>query len=265
MNYTLRTNRKYAESGNKKPPSKEDRNRQFEIISDLREEYTANGHAIISIDTKKRELVGNFKNNGSVYGTKADDVLDHDFRSDAKGVAIPYGVYDVTRNHGSIYVGTTFDTAEFAAENLKRWWLDVGRNYYDTDAPKLLILADCGGSNGARLRLWKRSLERVLCDQLGLQIRVCHYPPGTSKYNPIEHRLFSEISKNWAGQPLREYETILKYLRTTKTQTGLTVRAKLVTKTYRKGIRIPDKEFKKMRFQPSDTLPKWNYSILPNI
>jgi hypothetical protein len=262
MDYSLRSNRKYLESaGSKNPPSKEARNQQFETIEKLRKEYTSAGCAIISVDTKKRELIGNFKNDGSTYELRPEDVLDHDFPSDATGVAIPYGIYDVTRNHGSVYVGTTFDTGEFAVDCIKKWWLDVGRKYYSES--KILILADCGGSNGARLRLWKRSLETVLCNQLGLHIRVCHYPPGKSKYNPIEHRLFSEISKNWAGRPLRNYPTMLNYLRTTKTKTGLRVRAKLISKTYRKGIKIPDKEFKKLRFETSEILPKWNYSINP--
>ena len=153
MNYSLRSNRKYVESHSKNPPSKEDRNQQFEIIQELREEYSLNGYAIISIDTKKRELIGNFKNNGSTYEEDPEDVLDHDFPSDAEGIAIPYGIYDVTRNHGSVYVGATFDTGEFAADNIKRWWMDVGRHHYNHAQPKILILADCGGSNDARLRL----------------------------------------------------------------------------------------------------------------
>ena len=260
MDYSLRKNRKYLESGSKNS-SKKDRDLQFKTIERLRKEYTEAGCAVISIDTKKRELIGNFKNDGSTYRQHPEDVLDHDFPSDATGVAIPYGKYDINRNHGSIYVGYSFDTAEFAVDCIKSWWLEVGQNYYKGE--KILILADCGGSNGARLRLWKKSLEKVLCDQLGLHIRVCHYPAGKSKYNPIEHRLFSEISKNWAGEPLRSYTTMLNYIRTTKTETGLKVRARMVKKSYRKGIKITDKEFKKLRFKPSETLPKWNYSISP--
>ena len=241
MDYSLRRNRKYLESGNKNPPSKEDRDLQFQTIDRLRKEYTSAGYAVISIDTKKRELIGNFKNDGSTWRQHPDDVFDHDFPSDATGVAIPYGIYDTNRNHGSVYIGYSFDTGEFAVDCIKNWWLEVGRNHYRE--PKILILADCGGSNGARLRLWKKALEKVLCDQLGLHIRVCHYPPGKSKCNPIEHRLFSEISKNWAGQPLRSYTAMLNYIRTTKTKTGLKVRARMITKTYKKGIRITDKEF----------------------
>lgn len=263
MNYSLRVNRKYLESGNKNPPSKKIRDEQFANIRELRERFAFEGHAIISVDSKKRELVGNFKNRGEAYGEEAVKVLDHDFPSDAQGHALPYGVYDVQGNHGSVFVGTSHDTAQFAVDNIKRWWLEVGRRRYEQPHPKLLILADCGGSNGARLRLWKAQLERVLCDSCGLSVSVSHFPPGASKYNPIEHRLLCEISKNWAGCPLRDYKTILNHIRTTKTKTGLRVRAKLVTKYYPTGIRISDKEFKRLRFEPSDTLPKWNYVIDP--
>ena len=261
MDYSLRVNRKDLESGNNNPPSKEIRDQQFENIHQLRERFAFEGHAIISVDSKKRELVGNFKNAGQAYGEEARKVFDHDFPSDAQGVALPYGVYDLQRNHGSVYVGTSHDTAQFAVDNIKRWWLEVGRKYYEH--PKLLILADCGGSNGARLRLWKAQLERVLCGHCGVSVTVSHYPPGASKYNPIEHRLLCEISKNWAGCPLRDYQTVLNHIRTTKTKTGLRVRARLVTKHYPTGIRISDKEFKQLRFEPSDTLPKWNYVIDP--
>ena len=261
MGYSLRANRKYLESGNKNPPSKEIRNQQFEFIGELRDRFTFEGHAIISVDSKKRELVGNFKNRGATYVQEADAVFDHDFPSDARGVALPYGVYDIRRNHGSIYVGTSHDTAEFAVDNIKRWWLQIGQKCYRHPHPKLLILADCGGSNGARLRLWKARLEASLCDCCNLSVTVSHYPPGASKYNPIEHRLLCEISKNWAGCPLRNYDTILNHIRTTKTKSGLRVRAKLITKHYKTGLRISDKEFKQLRFEPADILPKWNYSI----
>lgn len=261
MKYSLRVNRKKLESGSKNPPSKETRHQQFENIRALRERFALEGHAIISIDSKKRELVGNFRNNGKTYEEEPEEVLDHDFPSDAEGVALPYGVYDVQRNHGSVFVGTSHDTAQFAVDNIRWWWLELGRKYYQNARSQLLILADCGGSNGSRLRLWKAQLERVLCDQCGLSVTVSHYPPGASKYNPIEHRLLCEISKNWAGCPLRNYETILNHIRTTKTKTGLRVRAKLITKRYETRIKVFEKEFKLLRFKPSDVLPKWNYSI----
>ena len=267
MGYSLRTNRKSLASGNKNPPSKEVRNQQFEYIKKKREEFAKGGHAIISVDTKKRELLGAFKNCGKTYRQEPEEVFDHDFPSDAQGVAIPYGVYDPQRNRGSVFVGTSFDTAEFAVDAIASWWREVGRSHYGSGAagrPKLLILADCGGSNSARTRLWKVQLKKVLCQRHGLEVTVCHYPPGASKWNPIEHRQFSEISKNWAGCPLKTYETILNYIRTTRTESGLRLRANLITKAYKKGIKISNSEFKKIDFQPHETLPGWNYSVFPS-
>ncbi len=261
MGYSLRVNRKKIESGNKNPPPKQVRNQQFEYIGEQRESFAAQGHAIISIDTKKREQVGNFKNNGAVYEENAEEVFDHDFPSDASGVAIPYGIYDTRANRGTVFVGTSYDTPEFAVDCIASWWELIGQHQYE---PKVLILADCGGSNGRRPRLWKWCLQKMLCDRYGLEISVSHYPPGCSKYNPIEHRLFSEISKNWAGRPLRDYETILNYIRTTTTKTGLHVDAQLVPKTYEKGRKISDRDFKHFKetyLKPHETLPNWNYSF----
>jgi len=186
LGYSLRVNRKNIESGNKNPPPKEVRNRQFEYIAEQREHYAAEGRAIISIDSKKRELVGNFKNAGAAYEDEPEEVFDHDFRSDASGVAIPYGIFDSQANHGFVFVGASHDTPEFAVDCIASWWKLIGRRRYE---PKILILADCGGSNSVRARLWKWQLQKVLCDGFGLEVTVSHYPAGCSKYNPIEHRL----------------------------------------------------------------------------
>ena len=264
LGYSLRVNRKKIESGSKNPPTKEVRNQQFEYIGERRERYAAQGHAIISIDTKKREMVGNFKNAGATYQEDAQDVFDHDFLSDASGVAIPYGIYDTRANRGAVFVGTSYDTPEFAVDCIASWWEEIGRHHYE---PKILILADGGGSNGWRPRMWKWQLHKVLCEGCGLKISVSHYPAGCSKYNPIEHRLFSEISKNWAGQPLRNYQTVLNYIRTTATKTGLQVEAEIVTKAYEKGRKISDDEFKifkETHIKSHTTLPNWNYSFAPS-
>jgi hypothetical protein len=166
-------------------------------------------------------------------------------------------------NEGFVCVGTSYDTSEFAVDSIRRWWAQVGSHRY-RQADRILILADCGGSNGYRLRLWKHQLQVAFCDRLGLTVKVCHYPPGASKWNPIEHRLFSFISSNWAGEPLRDYETVLKLLRTSKTSTGLTVRTNLVTKHYSKGIKITNKQMQEVVLKHHTKRPLWNYSILPS-
>lgn len=260
MNFSLRVNRKWLESATK--ISREERNAQFLYIGTLREKFAAEGEPAISVDTKKKELVGNFKNNGRSRGKVAIKVNDHDFRSQADGLAVPYGIYDVRANIGWINVGVSHDTAGFSVEAIVTWWLSDGKKRYP-HAQKLLILADCGGSNGARLRAWKWNIQQELCNRLGLFVTVSHYPPGTSKYNPIEHRLFSEISKNWAGQPLTSFEKILKFIRATRTATGLRVKACLNRKHYEKGQSISDAQMKELKLTKHENLPNWNYTLEP--
>lgn len=206
--------------------------------------------------------MGEFKNPGKSWEQEAVEVNDHDYRSLASGVGIPYGIYDMQANCGTVYVGTSHDTSEFAVDSIEKWWRKEGAKRYPK-ARELLILADGGGSNGSNRRAWKHNLQRSLCDRHSLTVTVAHYPPGTSKWNPIEHRLFSEISKNWAGRPLDSYETILNYIRTTKTSTGLRVRSHLVQKAYKKGIKITDKQMKEISITKDSSLPKWNYTIHP--
>lgn len=255
--YRLRANVK--EQASKKHP---DRDRQFEYIREQRVKHQAAGHPTLSLDTKKKELVGNFKNSGLIWCQTPEVVNIHDFRSTAVGRAVPYGIYDQQHNRGVVYVGQSADTPAFAVDNIVRWcqteWLP-----YFPDATHLMLEADCGGSNSNRSRVWKRDLQAKVADQLGLTITVCHYPSGASKWNPIEHRLFSEISKTWAGCPLRSFDDVLHYIRDTKTQTGLTVEAHLVTQTYETGVKVSDEEMKALNIQFHDVCPQWNYTIYP--
>ena len=223
----------------------------------------AKGHPAISVDTKKRELIGQFKNPGRTWELEPVGVNDHDFRSDAVGVGIPYGVYDQRANHGCVFIGTSYDTPAFAVESIATWWRIEGRGRYP-NANELLITADGGGSNSARARAWKDELQKQLADDHGLTVTVSHYPPGASKWNPIEHRFFCEISKNWAGKPLDSYETAIKYIRQTKTDTGLTACAHLVSKKYEKGVKISDARMKELRLERHATLPQWNYTVRPS-
>jgi hypothetical protein len=231
------------------------------VIKRLRKEFALRGDPIISVDAKKRELVGNFKNAGSSWREKAKETLDHDFRSLAKGVAIPYGLYDPVANRGFVVVGTSRGTAEFAVDCLGTWWRMEGRVRYP-DSKHLLVLADGGGGNGSRCTMWMARLQRF-CDRYRITVTVCHYPPGTSKWNPVEHFLFNHISSNWAGEPLESYERILKFIRTTTTETGLKVRAMLNTKEYRKGVKASEDELKALSIRRHRRLPKWNYTITP--
>ena len=257
LDYRLRVNHKRVSLG-----SGPDRDQQFTYIAEQRVKFAQRGLPIVSIDTKKRELVGNFKNPGTVWGQTPQSVNDHDFRSQADGIAIPYGVYDVGANRGFVVVGTSHDTPDFAADNLVRWWQGEGLERY-RDAAELLVLADSGGSNAPRIRCFKYALQTRLVDRYQLRVTVCHYPSGASKWNPIDHRLFSEISKNWAGQPLRSYETILNYLRTTTTEAGLRVHAQLVEREYPRGVRISNSDFASIALEPHQTQPLRNYTICP--
>lgn len=258
MGFSLRVNHKKRANG-----SPAQRDAQFVYIGELRERFAAQGNPLVSVDTKKKELVGQFKNAGSAWHRQPVLVNDHDFRSDAIGIAIPYGIYDLRANRGTLFVGTSHDTPEFAVDAVERWWRKEGQKRYP-HASHLAILADGGGSNGARCRSWKYHLQRKLCDGHGVNVTVAHYPPGASKWNPIEHRLFSEVSKNWAGRPLDSYETVLKYLRTTTTSTGLRVTAHLVRRTYCKGTRITDSQMREIPIEKHDVHPHWNYTLTPS-
>lgn len=257
MNYSLRVNHKKLSR-----VSPEDRDAQFACIAELRERCVIEGLPLISVDTKKKELVGPFRNSGATWERKPTLVNDHDFRSQAEGIAIPYGIYDLQANQGTVFVGTSYDTPEFAVDSIEKWWRYEGQRRYG-QVERIAILADCGGSNGPTCRAWKYGLHRKLCERHRLKVTVAHYPSGASKWNPIEHRLFSEISKNWAGRPLDSYETILNYIRTTRTTTGLSLQAYLVRKRYQKGIKIPESRMRALPIEKSNKLPKWNYTLSP--
>lgn len=259
MGYSLRVNHKKLARTTKTTPA--DRDAQFAQIAELRQDFAARGLPLISIDTKKKELIGQFKNNGVAWNREPVHVNDHDFPSDALGKAVPYGIYDVLANRGIVFVGTSADTAEFAVDAIEAWWSTEGRSQYD-GATELAILAD-GGSNGANNRAWKLGLYQKMALRHGLTVTVAHYPPGASKWNPIEHRLFSHISKNWEGQPLDSYETMLNYLRTTRTKTGLEVRAYLVDRVYETGVKITDAQMTTINISKMSALPKWNYTLRP--
>jgi hypothetical protein len=238
------------------------RDAQFAYLTAQREHFTAKGWPIVSVDAKHRELVGNYANHGTTWTQEPIAVNAYDFRSEAEGIAIPYGIYDIAANRGSMFVGTSHNTPAFAVDNLAKWWVYDGRRRYP-HANQLLVLADGGGSNGARARAWNHALQHRLCDRHDLTVTVCHYPPGASKWNPVEHRLFSEISKNWAGHPLDSYQTILNYIRTTTTTTGLQVKAYLVTTDYPTGIKTTDQQMHQLQLQPHDTQPARNYTLSP--
>lgn len=260
MDFSLRVNHKKLSSGSKADQG--ERDEQFVYISELKEEFASVCNPIVSVDTKKKEMVGNFKNQGTAWNKEPVLVKDHDFRSESDGMAVPYSVYDVQANRGAVCVGMSSDTAEFAVDSIERWWRSEGKSSYPA-ADHLLILADGGGSNGFRNRAWKTNLQEKLCDRYKIAVTVCHYPTGASKWNPVEHRLHSEITKNWAGRPLDSYETIVNYIRTTKTATGLKVNACLIEKTYETGIKTSDEEMAALSLCPHDTQPKRNYTLHP--
>ena len=240
-----------------------DRNAQFEHINATAEACIDRGIPVISVDTKKKELVGNFKNAGKEWHPEGEpELVDvHDFPQDAIGKAIPYGVYDIGANDGFVSVGVDHDTPVFAVTSIEAWWKQVGVARYPK-ARELFITADAGGSNGYRLRVWKYELQR-LADKLGIAIRVSHFPPGTSKWNKVEHRLFSFISINWRGRPLRTYETVVNLIANTTNRGGLVVRARLDRRRYPIGKKIPNKEFATINLEPDDWHGDWNYVIRP--
>jgi Rhodopirellula transposase DDE domain len=258
LGFSRQFNRK-ADEGSKHP----DRNAQFEHINAKVVAAQAAGQPVISVDTKKKELVGNYKNGGSDYRPKGDPqrVNVHDFVDKELGKAVPYGVYDVAANAGFVSVGITSDTAEFAVEAIRSWLGRMGRQRYPK-AQELTITADCGGSNGARVRLWKVELQK-LADETGLVLHVCHYPPGTSKWNKIEHRMFCHITQNWRGRPLTDRLAIVELIGATATKTGLKVECALDTRTYEKGIKISDAEMEMLNIEGDEFHPEWNYTIKP--
>ena len=260
MGFSLRVNHKKLARVSKTSPV--DRDAQFANIKELRERCAAAHVPLISIDTKKKELIGPFKNPGDAWSREPVAVKDHDFPSEADGKAIPYGIYDVHANRGTVFVGTSIDTPRFAVDSIASWWSTEARDRYP-DADELVILADGGGSNGSQSRVWKHDIYEQLCVRHGITVTVAHYPPGTSKWNPIEHRLFSEISKNWAGRPLDTYETVLSYIRSTSTTKGLQVRAHLVEQQYEKGVKITDALMKALPLTRDEALPRWNYTLQP--
>ena len=258
MDFSLKANRKTIATH-----SSPDRDQQFGIIRGLRESFEATGNPTISVDTKKKELIGVFANSGRVWTREPIVTNDHDFRSDATAIAVPYGLYDVLANTGTVVVGTSSDTPAFAVQSIATWWRHRGRHRY-CDKKNLLILADCGGSNGYRPRAWKFELQN-LADRYNLTVTVAHYPTGASKWNPIEHRLFSEITKNWAGRPLDSLETMLNYIQTTRTNAGLEVRSYADTRTYAKGVKISNADMKALALEKGSQLENWNYTIRPRV
>jgi hypothetical protein len=258
MDYALHVNAKKREAGEGHP----DRGAQFAYIADQRQAFAAAGRPLISVDTKKKELIGNFRNAGRAWGRTPAAVNVHDFLSEAVGRAVPYGIYDVQHNRGTVVVGTSADTPEFAVDAIARWWDSEGAASFP-GAAEILILADAGGSNGYRPRLWKQQLQAQLCDQRGLTVTVCHYPTGCSKWNPIEHRLFGPISLNWAGTPLRTWDTILAYLRGTTTTTDLEVQALLHDKVYEAGRSVTTAAMQALNLEHHALCPHWNYTLRP--
>ena len=241
-----------------------DRNTQFEHLRAQRTLFLEAGLPVISIDTKKKELIGNYKNGGRTWCQEAEKVNIHDFAEDGTIRAVPYGLYDVTHNQGFVWVGTSADTPEFAVDVIAAWWETHGQATYP-QATRLLILADSGGSNGCHPRAWKLYVQERLSDRFGLEVSLCHYPAGCSKWNPIEYRLFSPISINWAGKPLRSLEKMLGYLRATTTCTGLTVKAVLLDRVYKTGQTATDAQMAALSLQRHLVCPRWNYTFQPRM
>jgi Rhodopirellula transposase DDE domain len=258
LDYSLKANRKRLTG-----PAHPDRDRQFRYIARVTKLFLAAGHPVISVDTKKKELIGNFKNPGRTWCQHADEVNAHDFRQDALGLAVPYGIYDLAHNLGYVYVGLSADTPEFAVKAITLWWTQEDRPTFPNEH-KVLILADAGGSNGYRPRLWKQQIQVQLADCFGIEVMICHYPTGASKWNPVEHRLFSYISLNWAGVPLRSFETMLSYIHDTSTETGLKVRPFLVEHEYKTGTKVSNQAMAALNLVRRKVCPNWNYVIKPH-
>ncbi len=260
LHYSLQANAKMREGS-----SHPDRNAQFEYINALAKAFQKRSQPVISVDTKKKELVGDFKNNGSEWQPKnqPEEVRVHDFEDKELGKVTPYGVYDIAKNEGWVTVGTDHDTSDFAIDTILAWWKRMGRHAYP-EAMELLILADSGGSNGSRSRLWKLGVQR-LANETSLKVTVCHFPPGTSKWNKIEHRLFSFITQNWRGRPLVSHEVIVNLIGSTTTKAGLNVKAKLSKKKYETGIKVSNNDFARIKIKPKRFHGDWNYTISSNV
>ena len=258
LGYSLQGNKKTDEGGNDP-----DRNEQFEFINKTALSFMADNTPVISVDCKKKELIGNFKNAGTDWFLegKAPEVKVYDFIDKELGKAVPYGVYDIAKNEGWVSVGISKDTAEFAVNSIRAWWQQMGKEQYPL-ASKLLVTADGGGSNSSRSRLWKKELQ-TLSTELGLEVHVCHFPPGTSKWNKIEHRMFSYITKNWRAKPLESLEVIVNLIANTTTKKGLTIKAKADKNQYEKGIKVDDEALKKINLTNKDFRGDWNYKISP--
>jgi transposase len=257
MGFTLKRNQK-RRGGSQHPG----RDEQFRYIAVRRAAFASAGLPVISVDTKKKELIGDFRNHGRAWCREPIEVNEHDFTSSAECRAVPFGIYDVGRNRGHVRVDISNDTPEFAVTAIAEWWAMEGRAAYP-EAGELLVLADCGGTNGHRHRAWKLSLQEKLCDGMRLTVTVCHYPPGCSKWNPVEHRLFSQISTNWEGRPLRSLEIMLAYIRGTTTRTGLTVTVQLDEATYTKGQKVTTEDMSRLRVKHHDICSDWNYTLSP--
>lgn len=257
MGYSLQVNQKMNQVGDQHP----DRDAQFRHINETAQSYIQGGYPVISVDCKKKENIGNFKNAGAEYAPRKQPtkVLDHDFPLPELGKAAPYGVYDVGANEGYVRVGISADTAQFAVNTVRSWWNEMGCEKYPT-TDRLLITADGGGSNGSRCRLWKTELQKF-ADEAQLDITVCHFPPGTSKWNKIEHRLFSQTTKNWRGRPLETLEVIVNLIASTRTDKGLIVKCKADTSEYQKGIKVTDGELAAVNLFADEFHPNWNYTI----
>lgn len=257
MGYSKQLNQKMLQVGNAHP----NRNDQFEYIEDTSKTYIAEGVPVISIDCKKKENLGNFKNNGTEYRKKGDPrkVLDHDFLIKELGSVAPYGIYDIDKNTGFVNLGVSHDTAAFAVNSIMQWWLHIGKETYP-NAKKLYITCDGGGSNGSRIHLWKAQIAK-LAESTGLEIHISHFPPGTSKWNKIEHKLFCYISKSWAGQPLIDIETVIDLIGSTTTQQGLTVKCILDENEYPTGIKVSDEDYNRINIKRIEPMTEWNYII----
>ncbi|WP_315722350.1 MULTISPECIES: ISAzo13 family transposase [unclassified Bradyrhizobium] len=257
MGYSLRVNWRKRDAGAQHP----DRDEQFKYIAVLKDQYIREQLPVISVDTKKKELIGNFRREGKSWRRQPVETEPH-FASYAKCVAVPFGIYDINKNKGYVTVGTSNNTSAFAVHCLETWWCHHGRSFYPHRS-RLLILADSGGANGYNLRTWKKDLQEKLCDACGLTVTVCHYPPGCSKWNPVEYRLFSHISMNWAGQPLRSLEVMLAFIRGTTTTAGLTVEAQLDQTMYLKGRKVTERQLTELAVSAHDICPCWNYTLTP--
>jgi hypothetical protein len=260
LNYSLQSVRKTREGG-----QHPDRDAQFQYIAQMVGRYQRQRQPVISVDTKKKELIGDFKNAGREWQPAGQpvQVRVHDFIDKDLGKVAPYGVYDLTANEGWVSVGIDHDTAEFAVQSIKRWWIEMGRALYGK-AKRLLITADCGGSNGYRVRLWRVELQR-LADELGLQVQVCHFPPGTSKWNKIEHRMFCHITNNWRGRPLLTRQVVVNLIGSVSTAQGLRVKAALDENTYEAGIKVSDADLDAVRIERDEFHGEWNYRIRPHV